>query len=159
VSAKGRLLSIGEFENIILRADGPNGVVRLKDVARIELGAENYDRTTKVNGTSVAGMGIYLQSGANALEASKAVRAKLDELTKRLPDGLEFIVPNDTTRFIRESIKEVTHTLGEATILVVLVVWVFLQNWRATLIPLIAVPVSLVGRSPACGLSASRSTR
>ncbi|MBU1846004.1 MAG: multidrug efflux RND transporter permease subunit [Gammaproteobacteria bacterium] len=145
VSAKGRLLSIEEFEGIILRADGPNGVVRLKDVARIELGAENYDRTTKVNGTSVAGMGIYLQSGANALEASKAVRAKLDELTKRLPDGLEFIVPNDTTRFIRESIKEVTHTLGEATILVVLVVWVFLQNWRATLIPLIAVPVSLVG--------------
>ncbi|AOF83427.1 efflux pump membrane transporter BepE [Methyloversatilis sp. RAC08] len=145
VSAKGRLLSIEEFENILLRADGPGGVVRLKDVARIELGAENYDRTTKVNGTPVSGMGIYLQSGANALEAANLVRAKLDELSARLPDGLEFIIPNDTTRFIRESIKAVAHTLLEATVLVVLVVFVFLQNWRATLIPLIAVPVSLVG--------------
>ena len=145
VSAKGRLLSIEEFENILLRADGPGGVVRLKDVARIELGAENYDRTTKVNGTPVSGMGIYLQSGANALEAANLVRAKLDELSVRLPEGLEFIIPNDTTRFIRESIKAVAHTLLEATVLVVLVVFVFLQNWRATLIPLIAVPVSLVG--------------
>ncbi|MBL8476584.1 MAG: multidrug efflux RND transporter permease subunit [Methyloversatilis sp.] len=145
VSAKGRLLSIEEFENILLRADGPGGVVRLKDVARIELGAENYDRTTKVNGTPVSGMGIYLQSGANALEAANLVRAKLDELSLRLPDGLEFIIPNDTTRFIRESIKAVATTLLEATVLVVLVVFVFLQNWRATLIPLIAVPVSLVG--------------
>jgi multidrug efflux pump len=145
VSAKGRLLTIPEFENIILRADGPSGVVRLKDVARVELGAENYDRTTKVNGVSVAAMGIYLQSGANALQASEQVRAKLDELSKRLPEGLEFIIPNDTTRFIRASIKEVVKTLLEATVLVVLVVWVFLQHWRATLIPLIAVPVSLVG--------------
>jgi hydrophobe/amphiphile efflux-1 (HAE1) family protein len=145
VSAKGRLLNIEEFENILLRADGPGGVVRLKDVARIELGAENYDRTTKVNGTPVSGMGIYLQSGANALEAANLVRAKLDELSLRLPDGLEFIIPNDTTRFIRESIKAVATTLLEATVLVVLVVFVFLQNWRATLIPLIAVPVSLVG--------------
>jgi hydrophobe/amphiphile efflux-1 (HAE1) family protein len=145
VSAKGRLLSIEEFENILLRADGPGGVVRLKDVARIELGAENYDRTTKVNGTPVSGMGIYLQSGANALEAANLVRAKLDELSVRLPEGLEFIIPNDTTRFIRESIKAVATTLLEATVLVVLVVFVFLQNWRATLIPLIAVPVSLVG--------------
>ncbi|MCQ9375132.1 multidrug efflux RND transporter permease subunit [Methyloversatilis sp. XJ19-13] len=145
VSAKGRLLSIEEFENILLRADGPGGVVRLKDVARIELGAENYDRTTKVNGTPVSGMGIYLQSGANALEAANLVRAKLDELSLRLPEGLEFIIPNDTTRFIRESIKAVATTLLEATVLVVLVVFVFLQNWRATLIPLIAVPVSLVG--------------
>jgi hydrophobe/amphiphile efflux-1 (HAE1) family protein len=145
VSAKGRLLSIEEFENILLRADGPGGVVRLKDIARIELGAENYDRTTRVNGTPVSGMGIYLQSGANALEAANLVRAKLDELSLRLPDGLEFVIPNDTTRFIRESIKAVATTLLEATVLVVLVVFVFLQNWRATLIPLIAVPVSLVG--------------
>jgi hydrophobe/amphiphile efflux-1 (HAE1) family protein len=145
VSAKGRLLTIPEFENILLRADGPGGVVRLKDVARIALGAENYDRTTKVNGTPVSGMGIYLQSGANALEAANLVRAKLDELSGRLPEGLEFIIPNDTTRFIRESIRAVVTTLAEATVLVVLVVFVFLQNWRATLIPLIAVPVSLVG--------------
>ncbi len=145
VSAKGRLLSIAEFENIILRADGPSGVVRLKDVARIELGAESYDRTTKVNGTPVTGIGLYLQSGANALDTAKAVRAKLAELTTRMPEGLEFIIPNDTTRFISESIREVTHTLAEATVLVVLVVFVFLQSWRATLIPLIAVPVSLVG--------------
>ncbi|HEY9193680.1 MAG TPA: efflux RND transporter permease subunit, partial [Methyloversatilis sp.] len=145
VSAKGRLLTIPEFENIILRADGAAGVVRLKDVARIELGAESYDRTTKVNGTPVTGIGLYLQSGANALETAKAVRAKLAELSTRMPEGLEFIIPNDTTRFISESIREVTHTLAEATILVVLVVFVFLQSWRATLIPLIAVPVSLIG--------------
>ncbi len=145
VSAKGRLLTIPEFENIILRADGPSGVVRLKDVARIELGAESYDRTTRVNGTPVTGMGIYLQSGANALETARAVRSKLAELGKRMPEGLEFIIPNDTTRFISESIREVTHTLAEATVLVVLVVFVFLQSWRATLIPLIAVPVSLIG--------------
>jgi len=145
VTAKGRLLTTDEFGNIILRADGPNGVVRLRDVARIELGADSYDRSTTVNGAPVSGMGIYLQSGANALNTAKAVRARLDEMQKRFPKGVEYIIPYDTTRFIQESAKEVLKTLAEAVILVIAVVYLFLQNWRATLIPIIAVPVSLVG--------------
>ncbi|WP_374244027.1 efflux RND transporter permease subunit [Zoogloea sp.] len=145
VTAKGRLLTTDEFGNIILRADGPNGVVRLRDVARIELGADSYDRSTTVNGAPVSGMGIYLQSGANALNTAKAVRARLDEMQKRFPKGVEYIIPYDTTRFIQESAKEVLKTLAEAVILVIAVVYLFLQNWRATLIPIIAVPVSLIG--------------
>ncbi len=145
VTAKGRLLTTEEFGNIILRADGPNGVVRVRDVARIELGADNYDRSTTVNGAPVSGMGIYLQSGANALNTAKMVRARLDEMQKRFPKGVEYIIPYDTTRFIQESAKEVLKTLGEAVILVIAVVYLFLQNWRATLIPIIAVPVSLIG--------------
>ena len=145
VTAKGRLLTTEEFGNIILRADGPNGVVRVRDVARIELGADSYDRSTTVNGAPVSGMGIYLQSGANALNTAKLVRARLDEMQKRFPKGVEYIIPYDTTRFIQESAKEVLKTLGEAVILVIAVVYLFLQNWRATLIPIIAVPVSLIG--------------
>ena len=145
VTARGRLLSTEDFGNIVLRADGANGVVRLKDVARIELGADNYDRSGKVNGAPVSGMGIYLQSGANALNTAKLVRARLDEMSKNFPKGMEYFVPYDTTRFIQESAKEVLWTLGEAALLVIAVVYVFLQNWRATLIPIVAVPVSLVG--------------
>lgn len=145
VTARGRLLSTEDFGNIVLRADGANGMVRLKDVARIELGADNYDRSSKVNGAPVSGMGIYLQSGANALNTAKLVRARLDEMSKNFPKGMEYFVPYDTTRFIQESAKEVLWTLGEAALLVIAVVYVFLQNWRATLIPIVAVPVSLVG--------------
>ncbi|MDD2668954.1 multidrug efflux RND transporter permease subunit [Zoogloea sp.] len=145
VTARGRLLSTEDFGNIVLRADGANGMVRLKDVARIELGADNYDRSGKVNGAPVSGMGIYLQSGANALNTAKLVRARLDEMSKNFPKGMEYFVPYDTTRFIQESAKEVLWTLGEAALLVIAVVYVFLQNWRATLIPIVAVPVSLVG--------------
>lgn len=145
VTAKGRLLSTEDFGNIVLRADGANGVVRLKDVARIELGADSYDRSGKVNGAPVSGMGVYLQSGANALNTAKLVKARLDEMSKSFPKGMEYFVPYDTTRFIQESAKEVLWTLGEAALLVIAVVYVFLQNWRATLIPIVAVPVSLVG--------------
>jgi multidrug efflux pump len=145
VTAKGRLLSTEDFGNIMLRAEGPNGLVRLKDVARIELGADNYDRSGKVNGAPVSGMGVYLQSGANALNTAKLVKARLDEMSKSFPKGMEYFVPYDTTRFIQESAKEVLWTLGEAALLVIAVVYVFLQNWRATLIPIVAVPVSLVG--------------
>jgi HAE1 family hydrophobic/amphiphilic exporter-1/multidrug efflux pump len=145
VTAKGRLLTPDDFGNIILRAEGPRGLVRLKDVARIELGADSYDRSTAVNGKAASGMGIYLQSGANALDTAKKVRARLDEMQKQFPAGMEYFVPYDTTRFIQESAKEVLWTLGEAALLVIAVVYVFLQNWRATLIPIVAVPVSLVG--------------
>jgi hydrophobe/amphiphile efflux-1 (HAE1) family protein len=145
VTAKGRLLTPEEFGNIILRAEGANGLVRLKDVARIELGADSYDRSTAVNGKAASGMGIYLQSGANALDTAKKVRARLNEMQKQFPAGMEYFVPYDTTRFIQESAKEVLWTLGEAALLVIAVVYVFLQNWRATLIPIVAVPVSLIG--------------
>ena len=145
VTAKGRLLTPEDFGNIVLRAEGPNGLVRLKDVARIELGADNYDRSARVNGSPVSGMGIYLQSGANALQTAKLVRARLDEMSKQFPKGMEYFVPYDTTRFIQESAKEVIKTLVEAALLVIAVVYLFLQNWRATLIPIVAVPVSLIG--------------
>ncbi|MBL8471705.1 MAG: multidrug efflux RND transporter permease subunit [Rhodocyclaceae bacterium] len=145
VSAKGRLLTPEQFENIALRSDARGSLLRLKDIARVELGAENYDRSVTVNGQPVSGMGVYLQSGANALETSRAVRAKMEELSKRFPQGIEYIVPYDTTRFIQASAREVIKTLIEAALLVVGVVFLFLQNWRATLIPIIAVPVSLIG--------------
>ncbi|HMW51249.1 MAG TPA: multidrug efflux RND transporter permease subunit [Zoogloea sp.] len=145
VTAKGRLLTPEEFGGIILKAEGPNGIVRIRDVARIELGAENYDRSTAVNGAPVSGMGIYLQSGANALDTAKRVRARLDEMQKRFPQGMEYFIPYDTTRFIQESAHEVVKTLVEAALLVIAVVYLFLQSWRATLIPMVAVPVSLIG--------------
>jgi HAE1 family hydrophobic/amphiphilic exporter-1/multidrug efflux pump len=145
VTAKGRLLSPEEFANIIVRADGPAGVVRIRDIARVELGAESYDRSTTMNGEPVAGMGLFLQSGANALEAARAVRAKLDDLQTRFPADVRYVIPYDTTRFIDASITEVVKTLAEAALLVVAVVYLFLQNWRATLIPMVAVPVSLIG--------------
>lgn len=145
VSAKGRLVSPEEFGNIVVRADGPKGVLYLKDVARVELGAQNYDASTTMLGKPVVAVGIFLQSGANALEVADKVRAKMEELKQKFPSGVDYVVPFDTTKFVQASIHEVTHTLIEALILVALVVFIFLQNWRATLIPLVAVPVSLIG--------------
>jgi HAE1 family hydrophobic/amphiphilic exporter-1/multidrug efflux pump len=145
VNAKGRLLTAEEFGNIVLRAGGPEGILRLKDVARIELGASNYNQRSITNGDDTIGMGIFLQTGANALEVSQLVDAKMEELKHDFPEGVEYVVPFDTTRFISASIGEVQGTLIEAAILVILVVFLFLQSWRATLIPMIAVPVSLIG--------------
>ena len=145
VTARGRLLEPGDFGNIILRANGPNGVLRIRDVARVELGAVNYDATTALDGQPTIGIAVYLQSGANALEVAKSVRAQMTELQARFPEGVNYLIPFDTTRFVEESIREVVKTLLEAAALVILVVFVFLQSWRATLIPVIAVPVSLIG--------------
>jgi multidrug efflux pump len=145
VTAKGRLLTPEEFSDIVIRANGPGGLVRIRDIARVELGAENYDRSTTVNGLPVSGMGVYLQSGANALATAEAVRAKFEEMQKRFPPGMEYFIPYDTTRFIQASAHEVVVTLIEAAILVMAVVYLFLQSWRATLIPMVAVPVSLIG--------------
>lgn len=145
VTAKGRLVTPEQFGNIVVRAKGPQGVLYLKDVARIELGAQNYDASTSLLGKPVVGVGIFLQSGANALEVASAVRAKMEELKQKFPSGVDYVVPFDTTKFVDASIHEVVHTLVEALILVAIVVYVFLQNWRATLIPMIAVPVSLIG--------------
>ena len=145
VTAKGRLISPEQFGDIIIRAEGPGGVLRLRDIARVELGAQNYDASTRLLGKPVIGIGIFLQSGANALEVAQSIRARMDELKQKFPSGVDYVVPFDTTKFVDASIREVLTTLVEALLLVVAVVYLFLQSWRATLIPMIAVPVSLIG--------------
>ena len=145
VTAQGRMVEPEEFGNIILRSTGPGGVLRVKDVARLELGAQTYDQFVTVDGKPTIGTAIFLQSGANALKVAEAVRATMSEVSKGFPQGVTYLVPFDTTRFVIASINEVIHTLLIAAALVLLVVFVFLQNWRATLIPIIAVPVSLIG--------------
>ncbi|WP_416242890.1 efflux RND transporter permease subunit [Azospira sp. APE16] len=145
VTAKGRLTTPEQFGNIVIRADGPKGALYLKDVARVELGAQNYDASTALLGKPVVGVGIFLQSGANALDVAKKVKLRMDELKQKFPSDVDYVVPVDTTKFVQASITEVVHTLVEALVLVAIVVFVFLQNWRATVIPLVAVPVSLIG--------------
>jgi multidrug efflux pump len=145
VTAKGRLIDPAEFGNIIIRADGQRGVLHLKDVARIELGSQSYNVRTTLDGTPGVGIPIFLQSGANALDTAEAVKAQMKELKERFPEGIDWEVPYDTSDFVKASILEVLKTLGEAMVLVVLGVFLFLQSWRATLIPIIAVPISLIG--------------
>ncbi|WP_374563392.1 efflux RND transporter permease subunit [Nitrosomonas sp.] len=145
VTAKGRLLEPEQFEEIILRSDGMRGVLYLKDVARIELGAQDYATRTLLNGHPGLGIGIFLRSGANALETAAAVKARMQELKQYFPEGVEYVISYDTSVFVKASIWEVVKTLGEALLLVVLVVYLFLQSWRATLIPVIAIPISLIG--------------
>jgi len=145
VTAKGRLLDPEQFGNIILRADGPRGVLYLKDVARIELGSQNYNIRTTLNGKPGVAIGTFLQTGANALDTADAIKLKLEELKKRFPKGMDYAIPYDTSDFVQSSINEVLKTLVEAMILVILVIFLFLQSWRATLIPIIAVPISLIG--------------
>jgi hydrophobe/amphiphile efflux-1 (HAE1) family protein len=145
VTTKGRLSEVSEFENIILRANGDGSLLRLKDVARVELAGKDYSFQGKYNGRPATLMGVFLQPGANQLEVGEAVRTRLTELSQRFPAGLSYAIPFDTTMFVEVSIREVVITLLEAMLLVFLVVFVFLQNWRATLIPFAAVPVSLIG--------------
>lgn len=145
VTAKGRLLEPEEFGNIIVRANGPNGVLYLKDVARIELGAQSYNTSSALSGQTGVAVLVFLQSGANALETASAIKDKLNELQEDFPDGMRYAIPYDTSDFVASTINEVFHTFGEALLLVVLVVFLFLQSWRATLIPMIAVPISLIG--------------
>ncbi|TMH52514.1 MAG: hydrophobe/amphiphile efflux-1 family RND transporter, partial [Betaproteobacteria bacterium] len=145
VTTKGRLADPGEFENIIVRANPDGSTLRLKDVARVELGSRDYEFIGRLNGRPATLVGIFLQPGANALEVANNVKKTANTLSARFPDGLSYSVPYDTTRFVEVSIREVLKTLGEAMLLVFLVVFLFLQNWRATLIPFAAVPVSLIG--------------
>ena len=145
VTTQGRLADPREFEQIILRSDANGAALRLKEVARVELGSLNYSTVATLNGAPTVPIGIYLQPGANALEVAAAVRATMDRLAQRFPDGLRYDVPFNTTRFIEVSVQEVIKTFVEAIILVVLVVFVFLQSLRATPIPVVAVPVSIVG--------------
>ncbi len=145
VTTRGQLSDPEEFERIILRADEEGGTLRLGDVARAELGAQNYAFTATYNGQAAVPMGVYLQPGANALETATAVREALDAVAERFPVGIEYTVPYDTTEFVAISIREVFITLLMAVGLVVLVTFLFLQHLRATLIPVIAIPVSLIG--------------
>ncbi len=145
VNTKGRLASAAEFENIVVRANADGSLLKLKDVARIELGSRDYDFIGRLNGKPATLVGIFLKPGANALDVAKEVKKTLGELSTRFPDGLTVDIPYDTTDFVQVSIREVLKTLGEAMVLVFLVVYLFLQNWRATLIPTMAVPVSLIG--------------
>jgi HAE1 family hydrophobic/amphiphilic exporter-1/multidrug efflux pump len=145
VTAKGRLLTPEEFGNIVIRASGPGGTLRIKDVARLELGAYSYDQSVTLDGQPTIAMGVFLQTGANALEVAEKVRTRMEELKKKFPEGMGYVIPFDTTRFVSASIHEVVNTLIEAMILVLAVVYIFLQSWRATLIPMVAVPISLIG--------------
>jgi len=145
ITTQGRLSDAEQFRNIIVRADGDAGIVRLKDVARVELGAKDYDFIGRINGKAATLVGIFLQPGANALTVADEVHATVAQLSKSFPKGINYSVAYDTTRFVKVSIEEVLKTLGEAMLLVIAVVFLFLQNWRATLIPLAAVPVSLIG--------------
>ncbi|HZH52883.1 MAG TPA: efflux RND transporter permease subunit [Microvirga sp.] len=145
VTTQGRFADPREFEQIILRSDENGGALRLKDVARVELGSLNYSTVATLNGAPTVPIGIYLQPDANALEVSEAVNATMERLAQRFPDGLRYDVPFNTTLFINASIEAVIHTFVEAIVLVVVVVFLFLQNWRATFIPILAVPVSIVG--------------
>ena len=145
VNTKGRLVNEKEFGNIILTSDGKGGMLRLKDVARIELGAQDYSVSSKFNGEDAVAMAVYLQPGANALETANLVKAKMQELSKNFPQGITYEIPYDTTIFVNVSINEVVHTFFEAVLLVIAVVYLFLQNFRATLIPILAVPVSIIG--------------
>ncbi|MCG7534780.1 multidrug efflux RND transporter permease subunit [Pseudoalteromonas sp. OOF1S-7] len=145
VTAKGRLSTPEEFEAIIIRANPDGSTLRLKDVARVELGSKDYNFAGTFNGKEAVLLGVFLQPGANALDVAKEVESVIAELRQQFPVGLDHGIPYDTTRFVEVSIREVLITLVEAMVLVFLVVYLFLQNWRATLIPTLAVPVSLLG--------------
>jgi preprotein translocase subunit SecF len=145
VTAGSRLKTIQDFEQIIVKSDVSGSFVQLKDIARIELGAENYQSFNTINGYPAAGLGISLSSGANAIQTSKLIHQTLDELSSKLPTGYKIVYPRDNTPFVQESIKEVIKTLVEAIGLVILVMFLFLQSWRATLIPSITVPIVILG--------------
>jgi hydrophobe/amphiphile efflux-1 (HAE1) family protein len=145
ITAQGRLQSVQQFRDIVLRVNNDGSSVRLSDVARVELGSENYDNVGFLNGKAATGMGISLAPGANALTTAAAVDDRLEELAKFFPKGLHYDVGFDTAQFVRLSIREVVVSLLIATLLVVLIMYLFLGNWRATLIPTIAVPVVLLG--------------
>lgn len=134
-----------QFGNIIIRANEDGSALTLKDVATIELGAQSYNMTTKLNNQPAIPIGIFLQSGANALDTARAVEKVLEDASKNFPAGLEYKIPYDSTDFVEISIKEVAKTFVEAIILVIAIIFLFLQNWRATLIPVLAVPVSIIG--------------
>ena len=145
VRSQGRLITAEEFGNVVVRLNPDGSVVRLKDVSRIDLGALNYQQRSRLNGKPACPIGIFQVPGSNAIAVAEGVKKTMEELKQRFPDDLDYVVALDTTLPVTEGIKEITHTLFEAIVLVIIVVFLFLQGWRATLIPLLAVPVSLIG--------------
>ena len=145
VTTLGRLTDPKQFGDIIVRANTHGSLVRIKDVGKVTLGAQSYDLSGRVNGVPTAAIRLYLRPGANALDVKRAVVARMNELARNLPAGVSWFMPFDTTPFITASIDEVTKTLFEAMVLVTLVVFIFLQSWRTTLIPVLAVPVAIIG--------------
>jgi multidrug efflux pump len=145
MSTKGRLMDADEFSDMILKTDIDGRLVRLRDVARIELGAQAYDQTCTLDQKPSVALSIYQRPGSNALQTAQLVRDKMKELKGRFPDGLDYAIVYDTTPFITESVAEVYKTLRDAVILVAVVVLLFLQNWRSAVIPLVAVPVAIIG--------------
>jgi HAE1 family hydrophobic/amphiphilic exporter-1 len=145
VRSQGRLVTPEEFGEIVMRSNPDGSTLRLKDVARIELGAQTYNWDDRFKGMPSAAFGIYQLPGSNAISAAAGVRAKLEELGRRLPKDVEYETAVDTTKAVTAGIHEILLTLFEALLLVILVVYIFLQGWRPTLIPLMAVPVSLIG--------------
>lgn len=145
ITISGQLKTVEEFENIVLRANTDGSTVRLKDVARVELGDQDYQTTARLNGKVAAGLGIQLTSTGNAMQAAEDVRAKLTELAPYFPEGVKWAVPYDSSTFVGISIEKVIHTLIEAMVLVFIVMFIFLQNIRYTLIPTIVVPIALLG--------------
>jgi hydrophobe/amphiphile efflux-1 (HAE1) family protein len=145
VQTQGRLTTPAQFGNIVLRANPDGSVLRISDVARVEIGAQNLDSESRIDGRAGVPIGIYLSPGANAVTTAKAVQATLQKLSARFPTGLTYLVQYDSTAFVTDTITEVLKTLGEAFVLVVIVVFLFLGNLRATVIPAVAVPVSLIG--------------
>ena len=145
VRAQGRLLDAEEFGNIVVRANPDGSIVRMKDVARVELGAQKYNQIGRLNGHPAAIIAIYQLPGSNAIDTMNRAKQLMEELKKRFPQDLDYTISLDTTLAVTEGIREIVKTLFEAIALVIIVVFIFLQGWRATLIPLLAVPVSLVG--------------
>lgn len=145
ITATGRLSSVSEFENIVVRAGRDGSIIRIKDVARVSLEAQSYNTESGINGRNAAVMNVFLLPGANAMEVADNVKAAMEEISRSFPEGMSYEIPFDVTTYISESIHHVYRTLFEALFLVILVVFLSLQSWRATLIPAIAVPISLVG--------------
>ncbi|HIT82931.1 MAG TPA: efflux RND transporter permease subunit, partial [Candidatus Avibacteroides faecavium] len=145
ITTQGRLSSVNQFEEIVLRANPDGSLIRLRDVARVSLEAQSYNTESGINGGHAAVLAIYTLPGANAMEVAERVKAQMDEISKNFPKGLHYEIPFDMTTYISESIQEVYKTLFEALFLVIVVVFLSLQNWRATIIPIVAVPISLIG--------------
>ena len=145
VNTQGRLVTEEEFENIVIRAGDNGEITRLKDIARVELGSSQYALRSLIDNQPAVAIPIFQRPGSNAIDISNDVRSKMAELKKSFPEGMDYRIAYDPTIFVRGSIEAVVHTLFEALILVVLVVILFLQTWRASIIPLVAVPVSLIG--------------
>lgn len=145
ITTQGRLSTVSQFEEIVVRANADGSIIRLRDVARISLEAQSYNTESAINKENAAVLAIYMLPGANAMEVAKSVKEAMEEISKNFPEGMSYEIPFDMTTYISESIHEVYKTLFEALILVIIVVYLLLQSWRATVIPLVAVPISLIG--------------